>query len=167
LTQILALSITFLAMWMDLMTEKIANEAIVGAMIIGLMYQTSIYGVAGIWQYLQGAGIALLLLFGLFIFRMLGPGDIKLFSVLGGIIGVRAIIKCIIISFLFGAILSIAIIVTCGNLRQRLRYFIEYITRFIQTKEITAYYRPGMQIENIHFSVPIFMSIILYVGGVY
>ena len=167
MAQLLVLVIAFLGACMDVRNEKIANGAIVIFIFIGLIYQTTIHGVVGIVEYLKGAGVPLLLLFVLFVFRMLGPGDIKLLSALGGIMGIGAILKCIVLSFIFGAILAIAILVLCGNLGQRIRYFIEYITRFLQTKEIAAYYRPGMQMENFHFSIPIFMSIILYVGGIY
>ena len=167
MAQLLVLGIAFLGVCMDLRNEKIANAAIVIFTFVGLIYQTGSYGLMGIWEYLKGAGVPLLLLFVLFVFRMLGPGDIKLLSALGGIMGVSAIFKCIIISFFFGAILALAIIISCGNLVQRLRYFAEYLNRTLQTKKITAYYKPGMPIENFHFSIPIFMSIILYAGGLY
>ena len=167
MAQILTLIIAFLATCMDVTTEKISNVAIVIFILVGIIYQMDTHGAVGIWCYLKGAGIPLLMLFLLFIFRMLGPGDIKLLSVLGGIIGVGPIIKCIIFAFLFGAVFAVAFIVVCGNWRERLRYFTEYITRLIKTKEITAYYKPGMQMENFHFSIPIFMSIILYAGGLY
>lgn len=165
MAQFLVIGIAFAGVWMDLSSEKIANAAIVVFIFIGLMYQISLSGLIGIWEYLKGAGTPLLLLFVLFIFRMLGPGDIKLLSALGGIMGVEAIIKCIVISFIFGAILATAIIISCGNLGQRLKYLADYITRTLQTKKIKAYYKVGMPIENFHFSIPIFMSIILYVGG--
>ena len=167
MAQILVLGIALCGVCMDVTSEKIANGAIAMFILVGLIYQMSIHGMAGIWWYLQGAGVPLLLLFGLFVFRMLGPGDIKLLSTLGGIMGISAVIKCIILSFFFGAILAVAFIILCGNLRQRLRYFAEYLTRVSKTKKITAYYKSGMQIENFHFSIPIFMSIILYVGGIY
>jgi len=167
LAQNLAFCIAFLAVCLDITTDKISNVAIVAFILTGIVYQTSVHGIAGIWWYLKGAGIPLLMLFILFVFRMLGPGDIKLLSVLGGIIGVNAIIKCIALAFLFGAILAIAFIIVCGNFRQRLRYLTDYIANFLKTRAITAYYKPGMQMENFHFSVPIFMSIIIYVGGFY
>ena len=167
MAQILVLGIAFLAVCMDITSEKIANAAIIVFILMGVIYQTSINGTMGIVVYLKGAGVPLLMLFALFVFRMLGPGDIKLLSALGGIMGVPAIIKCTIISFFFAAILSIAIIIACGNFKQRLRYFTEYITNILKTKKITAYYKPGRQMENLHFTVPIFMSIILYAGGLY
>ena len=165
MAQLLVLGIAFTGVCMDLYNEKISNVAIVIFILIGLIYQMSIHGAMGIWQYLKGAGVPVALLFVLFVFRMLGPGDIKLLSTIGGIVGVSAIIKCIIFSFIFGGILAAAIIISCGNLKQRLRYFADYITKTLQTKRITAYYKPGMQIENFHFSIPIFMSIIVYIGG--
>lgn len=163
----LVIGIAFTAACMDLATEKIANNGILAFALIGIGYQLSTSGVTGLCRYLSGAAIPLLMLFILFVFRMLGPGDIKLLSVLGGIMGAAAIVRCIVISFLFGAALSAAFIVACGNLQQRLRYFADYVSHFIHTKEIRPYYKSGAQIENIHFSIPIFMSVMLYAGGFY
>lgn len=163
----LVVNMAFIAVGMDITWEKISNRAILVFALIGFGYQLRTFGLDGGWWYLSGAVIPILMLFILFVFHMLGPGDIKLLSVLGGIMGVGAIVKCIVISFLFGAVLSAASIAVCGNLQQRLRYFAEYISHFIHTKEIRPYYRWGAQIENIHFSVPIFMSVLLYAGGFY
>ena len=163
----LVMGMAFVAVCMDVATEKIANGGILIFGLIGIGYQLSMLGTAGFWRYLSGAVIPVLMLFMLFVFRMLGPGDIKLLSVLGGIMGTAAIVRCIVISFLFGAALSAAFIVACGNLQQRLRYFADYVSYFIHTKEIRPYYKPGPQIENIHFSIPIFMSVMLYAGGFY
>lgn len=167
MAKILALCFSLIAMCMDLRNEKIANGAIGIFVLIGMFYQIGLHKTAGIWIYAKGALLPILLLFILFIFRMLGPGDIKLLSSLGGVIGAAAILKCILFSFIFGALISIAILIFCGNLKQRLRYLADYFTNLFETKTINSYYKPGMQMENFHFSVPIFMSIILYVGGIY
>lgn len=164
---VLVLTIAATAAGMDLISEKIANKLILFFWITGLGYQIGFWGTAGIWRFFKGAMIPIILLFGLFLFRMLGAGDIKLLSALGGIMGITAVLKCILLSFLIGAVLSAAFIAACGNLWQRLRYFTEYIHRFSCTREIQPYYRPGKQIENIHFGVPVLLSVMLYAGGFY
>lgn len=164
---ILLLTLAVIAAVMDLYSEKIANRCIYLFWILGLGYQTGFCGIGGIWRFFKGAAVPVVLLFGLFLFRMLGPGDIKLLSALGGIMGVTAIFKCIIISFLIGAVLSAAFIAVSGNLRQRLRYFTGYLSQFIKTKKIVPYYKPGKQLENIHFAIPVLLSVMLYAGGFY
>lgn len=167
MSYLLVTGMAFAAVGMDLLTEKIPNMAIIIFIMCGVVYRLLTSGAAGCWWYLRGAAIPLLTLFFLFVFRMLGPGDIKLLAALGGIMGPAAIIKCMIFSFLFGAFLSAALLAVCKSLGQRLRYFTAYITLFIKTKKIRPYYKPGAQVENIHFSVPIFMSVLLYAGGFY
>ena len=116
----LLLTVATGAVWMDLRTRRIANEWIITAWIAGLVTQLIRYGTAGAGIFLFGMLFPILALYILFYFHMLGAGDIKLLSAVGGFLGVPAILKCMIVSFLSGAVLSIGIILVCGNLPQRL-----------------------------------------------
>lgn len=161
------LQISFLAVCMDLQTQKIANLGICIFWSAGLGYQIWLRNLSGILYFAAGAAAPVILLAGLFVFRMLGPGDIKLFSALGGVMGTVSVIRCIICSFLIGAVLSAAVILLCGNAKERLRYFTEYLSQCRKKQAIYPYYRAGRRIENIHFSVPVFLAVILYTGGFY
>lgn len=163
----LALFIAFCAACMDVATEKVDNRLLICGWILGLGYQLGFGQEQGFLDFLQGALLPIGLLFGLFLFRMLGPGDIKLLSVLGGIMGAKAILFCIFYSFIFGAILSVAFLFACGNLSQRIGYFSNYISTMIQTKKRIPYYLSGKQPENMHFTVPVLMGVMLYAGGFY
>lgn len=173
LQQCLVLTAATGAVWMDLRTEEIENGWIVTIWIAGLLTGWSDRGVPGILFWLAGITVPLLGLFWLFLFRMLGAGDIKLFSALGGILGPAAIVKCICLSFIFGAILSIGILVICGNIRQRLFKLTTYIRNITGMKlqrrtSVPVPYRSGKhRMEYIHFSVPILLSVLLWLGGVY
>ena len=111
----LVLTVATGAVWMDLRTRRIANEWIITAWIAGLVTQLIRYGAAGAGIFLFGMLFPILALYILFYFHMLGAGDIKLLSAVGGFLGVPAILKCMIVSFLSGAVLSIGIILVCGN----------------------------------------------------
>ena len=50
---------------------------------------------------------------------------------------------------------------------QRIQYLVKYMKTYIRTGERKAYYRNGTAWENIHFTVPVFMSVMLYAGGMY
>ncbi|MGI6069545.1 MAG: prepilin peptidase [Blautia sp.] len=163
----LALFLAIAAVCMDLVSEKIDNRLILCGWLLGLGYQLGTSQLQGLMEFLAGAVLPVFLLAVLFWFRMLGPGDIKLLSVLGGLLGSQAVLFCIFYSFLFGAILSAAFLVACGNLVQRLNYFSHYIYNYIQTKKRVPYYLPGSRLENIHFTVPVLMGVMLYAGGFY
>lgn len=161
------ISIVSIAACMDLVREKIDNRFIMACWILGIGYQIGAQGPEGIGVYLKGTLLPIVLLFILFRFRMLGPGDIKLFSVIGGFVGPTVISKCMILSFVFGAFLSVGFILVCGNLTARLLYFTNYINQVRTMKKALPYYVPGRRMENIHFSIPILMAVLIHVGGFY
>ena len=104
---------------------------------------------------------------GWLLFRMLGAGDIKLLSVLGSLMGPVKILNCMFYSFLIGAVLSAALMVSSGIFSQRILYLLRYLCGYLKTGKREPYYKSGMPPENYHFTVPIFQSALLYAGGVY
>ena len=54
----------------------------------------------GMIIFLTGAAVPLILLGILFIFRMLGAGDVKILCALGGIMGPRTVTECIVYTHL-------------------------------------------------------------------
>lgn len=166
-SRILLLTITGVAVLMDLYQMKIKNSWILISLMTGLLYDLSLGGWNGAAFFISGAGVPLVILGWLFYFRMLGSGDIKLFCVLGGIMGPVHILWCIWYAFLTGGLLSLAILVFCGGFSQRIHYLVKYINDYIRTGERKSYYQSGAVWENIHFTVPVFMSVMLYAGGMY
>lgn len=163
----LVLLISVGAACMDLMWERISNSWIWSSWIVGILFQLQFHGTRGIGIYLTGAAVPFVILFPLFLFRMLGAGDVKLFSALGGIVGFSAIVKGMAISFLFGAVFSAAFLVVCGNMADRFKYLLHYFIRFENTRCIAPYFKRGKRMENIHFTIPILLGMMLYAGGFY
>ena len=156
------------AVIMDLRTARVDNGWIVFCLGTGLTVRMFRDGPGGLPDALLGILLPLMLLGGLFVLRMLGPGDIKLFCAIGSILGAEKILKCIVFSILIGACISAAILISTGNIRRRFLYFIRYMCDFARTGERKPYYRNGMSApENFHFTVPVFLSVVLYAGGAY
>lgn len=155
------------AVIMDFSRAKVDNGWILLSLGAGFLLQWQTGGGKGLAAYGGGVLFPLVLLFWLFYFRMLGPGDIKLFCALGGFMGIEKIWKCVCISFALGAVISLAVLISFGEIRHRIQYFNDYIRECLYTKKIRPYYRRGMELENIHFTVPVFLSVLLYAGGVY
>ncbi len=163
----LPLTIAGTAVLMDLRMERVENGWILLSMAAAFFWRMLQEGLGGIPGFILGMLLPLAALGGLFYFRMLGPGDIKLFCALGCAMGPSAIWKCIICSFMLGAAISFAILIFYSSFLTRIRYLIRYFHIFFRTGEVTPYYMKGMTLENFHFTVPVFMSVMLYAGGVY
>lgn len=164
---ILLLLIAGVSAVMDLHETQIKNGWILCSLFSGLIFQIWQKGVSGAAFFTAGAFLPLVLLGILFVFRMIGAGDIKLFCALGGIMGPSVIVRCVGVSFLAGAGISLALMLSLGEFRYRFCYLAEYLRRFILTGKREPYCRRGMALENIHFTVPVFMSVMLYTGGIY
>ena len=164
----LSVVISAVAVWMDLKDASVDNGWILFSFIMGLVIKVMEKGPKGGIIFLTGAAVPVILLGILFVLRMLGAGDIKLLCALGGIMGPRTIVECIVYSLLAGALISLAILLSTGGIRQRILYLCQYMNEFYCTGEIRPYYRKGMEFpENFHFTVPVFLSVLLYAGGVY
>ena len=163
----LVLLLTVGAAGMDLRTQKISNIWLCGGWLSGLGHQFLTDQIRGLGSFAAGSFLPAALLWILFLFRMIGAGDIKLLSVLGGIMGVPDILICMIWSVIFGAVLSAAILIICGDLSRRLTYFTNYFKLYFRTGKRIPYRREGSRPEHIHFSVPVLMGVLLWIGGFY
>lgn len=152
---------------MDLRSQKVANAWILAGWVWGWLLQYAAEGWSGIWQFFLGAGTPIFCLFALFYFRMLGAGDIKLLSVLGGLLGGQAALRLIILSFFFGGILSLGLLVSGKTLLLRLRYFTDYFKTYVENRERRPYRKTGERAEHFHFTLPVLLGVFLYVGGIF
>ena len=156
-----------IAMIMDIRTGKVDNGWIIFSMSVGLFVCIWQKNITGIGFFIMGSVMPLFLMI-LFAFGMIGAGDIKLFCALGGIMGCESIIKCIFISFLTGAGISAALLIFNHNFCERILYFIEYVKCTVSTGKISSYRRKSIAApENFHFTIPVFISVLLYAGGIY
>ncbi len=151
---------------MDLRRQKIANLWILTGWVWGLGLQYAAEEWGGVLQFFIGAGIPVLCLFLLFYFRMLGAGDIKLLSVLGGLLGGQAALRLLLLSFFFGGVLSLGLLISSGTLVFRLRYFADYFRTYVKSRERRPYRQTGERAEHFHFTLPVLLGVFVYVGGI-
>lgn len=165
LSVVLAVTGTSVAVITDLVTGKVYNRWIILGWIAGITFQMARHGPEGILVFLAGACTPLLLCGWLAATRMLGAGDVKLFSFLGGILGVTPVFRCIIYSFFSGAVLSVSVLCISGDLLPRLMKFKNYIRTCISDKKLYSYEDSKDQVGKIHFTAAILMGVLLWAGG--
>lgn len=154
-----------ISMLMDLSNEKVSNRWILAGAVTALMWNLWVGGWRGGVVCMAGTLVPMGLLFPLFVARMLGTGDIKVFMVLGSMLGIPGVIRLIAGSFFLGAVEALVLLLFRRNLWERFSYFFTYLKYVMLTKTILPYLAPGKSPENIHFTVPIFVSVLLYIGG--
>lgn len=158
------LSLLILAVCYDWRDYQIPNWLAGAGYGIGFFYQSISAGMYGGIFWLKGALFPIVVLFIFFYCKMVGAGDIKLFSVIGGVSGSYSIIDVMTVSLFFGALLSVIFILRYQNLRSRLKYLLAYFSNVITQKEILPYNQQKKRIwtkeehikeGHIHYSIAI------------
>lgn len=155
---------------MDLKWEKVPNSwcifGLFSSVAVQICQMVSERGHPDWWSIICGSVVPLLLLFPLFVAKMLGTGDIKVFSVLGSMMGAGTVLRCIVLSFLLGAVIAVPVLFLYCDYKRRIFYFISYLRHVMETKTIPPYLVPGDAPENLHFTLPILGSVwLLILGG--
>lgn len=123
----------------DIKNLKINNTIIFPSMLFGLILNTYYLRWDGFKLSFAGLIIPFALLFVLYILKMLGAGDIKLFCSVGAIIGSTNILWCIMASFLIGGILALLIMLYRGNGMKRLKRLYDYLLGCFLTLSFLPY----------------------------
>lgn len=143
----------------DIQSGKVSNRLIAIGLMTGLIFQVIEHKVCGIYFFLWNISVPVILLYLLFQMRVLGAGDIKLFSMIGGIWGLQVLCATIAGSFLIAAFLSFCKILYHRNLISRLRVFKGYICQVLVSGRLLTYPQEFSGNRHIiHFSVAILIG---------
>lgn len=152
--------IVLFAVIQDLYLYKIKNQLIVIGLIVGVLFLLSDGGGEVVAIHLLGMLLPLVLLFPLFALRMLGAGDIKLFSVIGLFLGPSLGLSVMLFSAFFGAIQALCALCKNRNFKERFLYFFQFINRKRTYSSYNYYCASEDNYKNaIHFSISIFLAL--------
>lgn len=140
---LMLLGFLFCAVYTDMTQTRISNRLIVLGLVVGLFFRILSEGSMGGLFFVVNIFIPVIFLYLLFQMRVLGAGDIKLFSMLGAFISTEQLLKLMVLAFCVGALLGIC----------------KIVYQFIFLK-----FELG-KLTQIHFSPAIFIAYILVVGG--
>jgi len=164
---VLLLHLTGAAVVWDVKHGKIPNWLIAAGLLCGLAYQWSCFRAAGLVIYVTGVLLPVTVLGILFYFRMMGAGDVKLLGVIGGFLGPADGFRSMICAFLIGGLISAILLIKRRNLYWRFFYFKTYFSQFLETKQWRPYRRAEDEDSHLYFSIPIFLSLLCWMGGIY
>lgn len=151
-----------ICLYTDFRHYKIYNTNIVLFTLLGFILNMYIDGMGGGLRSIIGIITPIILFWLLFKLRMLGAGDIKIYSAIGSFLGLHICLKVIIYSFMFGGVIAVYIMIRHKILRQRFMYFGRYLVNSFKSGTIIAYedFSKANKRHFIHFSLPIFLGFI-------
>ena len=114
-------------------------------------------------EFLIGALLPMVSLVLLQRLGVIGGGDVKLLSVVGGFLGGKEGMYSVILSFVFGAVLSLYFLIQRGILKARIRFFLDYIQTVVRTGKWIPYYQIARDgyIGTIHFSIAVLAAVLV------
>jgi len=113
----------------DLHRKKVSNKLIILLMGITLVYVLVYFGLPGIKQALLAGVCAFILTFPLFLARILGGGDVKLFFIFAfATLSPTAALWTLIFSVICGSVLGLLQIIFAGELKSLLNNLFGIIT---------------------------------------
>lgn len=134
----LGLLFVCLAAISDYRSYKIKNRDVLIFLVSGLIFNIFTDGIAGGKDALLGALLPLVL-FPLFVLRMLGAGDIKAFCALGSILGFEQSRHLILFSFVAGGIIALLFLMFRKNAMERFKNFWRYLKACFYMRNLLPY----------------------------
>lgn len=154
---IISFFLLVIAMAQDIRSGRVSNKLILYGLSFGLICKIQEYGARGIYLYLRNISVPVILLYLLFLMHVLGAGDIKLFSMIGGILTIQELFLCIWYSFMAGGILSLFYLLKDKDRWKKLKYAWGYLLRISRERKVVPYELPEeMARSKMAFSIAVF-----------
>lgn len=160
---------SLVACYQDYRENKIRNWLICAGLCWGVYQQCSTCGAKGILEFAEGILGIFILMYPLFKLGMIGAGDVKLFAVCAGSMGLKSGFYFLGCTFLAAAVLSLIKMIYHRNFFRRFRYFFNYIKCTANTKQFSLYDKgDGKNSESrVPLAGPVCLSVLLSLGGLY
>ena len=147
----------------DFMYMKISNRLILMGVLFSLAFGFMTGGFTQVLYVLANISFPVVVLYLLYLLGVLGAGDVKLFSIIGGFTNFKLLTGCMFYSFVAAAVIAVGKMLYNRNLRIsvfKAGIFFQSIPR----EGIVSYHREWAERRNLmHFSVPILIGYMMAV----
>ena len=140
---------------------KVKNSMILFFLAAGVIFHAFSAGQHDLYTDILGLIVPFIILLPLYMLKMLGAGDIKLFCSIGFLLGIKGILYSIMYSYLFGFFVAIIIMLARDNFLSRFKKLFTYLKSCFLAMSILPYDELNFQSDGrIHFTIPIAMGTI-------
>lgn len=153
----------------DYCKRRIPNCLIVMMAAVGFVFRCGKEGVNGIFAYAGETLLIMTLLYPFFKIGTLGAGDVKLFGVTAGYLPFKKILFFSFVSMLIAAIISLLKLLRKKYLKKRLSILFGYLINAAGGRSMGAYpsFEEPKEAVTVCLSGPVFLSVLLFLGGAY
>ena len=153
------LVLLFLAAVSDIRTSRISNRLVLAGLGMGILFRLWEEGPIGVFTFFIHVTVPIIVLFILFLIRVLVAG------VISGICGFREWIGCVTAAFIIGAILAVVRMIYQRNFSMRILCLGIYIRTILTERSFFPYPFGAKEQENtIHFSIAILIGYLVNLG---
>lgn len=127
---IFAVILAVSAGWLDWRSRRIPNWLTVSGFLIGLAFNTAVWGWQGTRIALTGAALPLVVLLPVVLLRGLGAGDWKLMGALGGVLGWKQIFLVLLVTIFVAGTIAVGQMIHQRRARKTLANLWELVRGF-------------------------------------
>lgn len=153
----------------DYRSRRIPNELLVIMLLWSMIYRYVADSWLGCLEFLLQGGLLLGLAFPLYKIGSIGAGDVKLIALCCGFLKGNCLLSFLFSSLLIAAIFSIYKMMKNGMTKERLEYFLAYVSEVGRSGRWSLYIHSQRELGRVGIcmSGPVFFSLLLHMGGFY
>lgn len=136
---------------------KISNRLIFVGCGIAFIREFLLNGTVGVIKAVFLISFPIVILYLLFLSGILGAGDIKLFSLIGGFIELKELMMCMVYAFLIAGVFSFVKMLSSHTLKSGITRGVYYLMELC-AGDRKAYIPLNEKEHYIHFSIAIFLG---------
>lgn len=153
-------TVVIVAVIQDLQSMKISNRLILTGLVLSLVFGILLGRTSQILYILWNIFFPVIVLYLLYLLGVLGAGDIKLFSVIGGFTQFHTLVDCMLYTFAVAALISVAKLICSRRLISSMARTLRYVQELLQGS-IHSYREMREEDNLIHFSVAILAGLLI------
>ena len=143
-------AILIVAVVQDITSMRISNRLIIMGLFLSMAFGIVLGGMPRIIQVLLNISIPVIMLYLFYLIGVLGAGDIKLFSVIGGFTNLKTLTDCVLAAFVAGAVIAVLSL-----------FKAQVFLRELFSGKFSSYRNGWVQEQNLmHFSVAVLLGML-------
>jgi prepilin peptidase CpaA len=148
----------------DVRYRRIPNAFVLAALSGGLVMNTIMGGLQGLFSSLTGCVLAFFLMFALHVFGAMGAGDVKLFAAIGAVTGAQLVVPTFVVVVLTGGLLAVVSIVRAGIVMSTMHRVLQIFVGLLPGWQMPRFAVPADRKYTIPYGVAITMGSIISIA---
>ena len=161
-------SVALVIVGYDIKEHRVPTGLVITGTLSAIIIQFLDYGIEGCGRGLVSMLIPLGLLFPVYVLGMIGAGDIKFLCMFSVMLNWEQVLYLLFYACVLGGVWSLACMVKNNSLVRRFQYLKNYIISMAGQKNVRKYFTSEQgYTDTIAFALPIGLSYVLHLGGMY